>query len=284
MKPLNNTGCSSGVSQAAISLVCFLLLMALSACNLYECAENRSSDKAKKEEAGIHIDNGEYDKALDILNKLYNKNPDTTDAKLLQLLSNASSGSIGIDTFKILEIIDEIIDTDAGGFDLVGRVLGDEDGYLEKDTIKTNLITLGQSSIHYLEQIPEKTEDHHSQLGLLSLIDSVMIIGDMIIEQKEDDGKIKLTREGIRELYQDSYTDDARLTLEDDNEKRLNDNVGRMNASINSILLLSNGTDPKDNDLTEIFDDFLEAITDTDGNITGELLNDYLASLVGSTK
>lgn len=281
MKPMNNAPGLSGKTFPVIGLFCSLLLLVFSACNLYESAENKSSDKAKKEEAAMYIDKGDYDKALDILNKLYNKNPDTTDAKLLQLLSNASSGSIGIDTFSILEVADEIIDSGDDGIELAGRVLGDEDGYLDRNTIRNNLITLGDSSIFYLEQIPEKTEDHYAQLGLLSLIDTVMIVGDMILEQKKDEGveKIKLTEEGIKELYADGYTD-LPQSLFEKHEQRLNDNVQRMDDSVAAILSLSGGMLPEDNDFAEIFDDFLKEITDPqDGTITETTLNSYISNL-----
>ncbi len=290
MKLLNYAHGLSGRSFPVIILTCLLLLV-LSACNLYESAENRSSDKAKKEKAAIYIDNGDYDKAFDILNKMYLKDQTTTDARLLQLLSNASSGKIGLDTFNILEVADDLADGDtSGGIDLVGKVLGNEQGFLTKSDIEDKLFELQGTAIPVLEQIGEKmTEDHHAQLGLLSIIDTVLTVGEIIMEDKARDN-IELTEEGIKNLYGDSgFEKDHDTEFQEfvrDKADNLNENIRRIEKSIDAIASLSGATEAKDNDLSEIFDEFLEETTDLvlvegqwERQITYESLDRYIRSL-----
>jgi|GEM_PF-2702729 len=291
MKPMNNAHGQSRRSFPVISLLCGLLILVLSACNLYESMENKSSDKAKKEDAAMYIDKGDYDKAFEILNKIYLKDPTTTDARLLQLLSNASSGKIGLDTFNILEVADELADGDtSGGIDLVGKVLGNEQGFLTKSDIDDKLFELQGTAIPALEQIGEKmTEDHHAQLGLLSIIDTVLTVGEIIIEDKELDD-IELTEEGIKNLYGDSGFDKDNNSefkeFIDDKVDNLNENIRRIERSIDAIASLSGTTDAKDNDLSEIFDEFLEETTkpvfvegEWERQITYVSLDDYIRNL-----
>lgn len=270
----------------------FGLLLSLSACNLYEPVENKSSDKAKMEKAAIYIDKGQYEKAENIANKIYNKNPDTENAKLLQLLSNSISGKIGIDSFSVLEIADDLDDVDnSGAIDLVGRVLGDDEATLTKDKVKYSLDALYKSqdgAIFFLEQIGKKTMDHYAQLGLLSIFDTVLLIGDIIMFDLGDT-TIKLTEEGIKNRYNELgivFPNNPDLENYVKNEpadftriERLNRNVKRIEESIDAILALTGSENPEDNDLADIFNDFLEDVTHED-KITLNSLVFYITGIL----
>lgn len=280
------------------SLCCGLLFF-LSACNLYESAEDKSSDKAKMEEAAILIDKGRYEEAESILNKLYNKDPETTNARLLQLLSNSISGQIGLDTFQVLEVIDDLDDGDSsGGIELTGMVLGDEVAWLSRDEIAEKLALLysryqesdGESpyedgAIALLNQIKNKTMDHHAQLGLLSLIDTVLLIGETILYDLDIDG-INLTEQGIKDAYNARntifpYNPNMQNFVENEPAhfsriERLNRNVRQIETSIDAILQLSGAENASENDLADIFNEFLNEITDSERNITFNQLVFYI--------
>lgn len=266
------------------SLLCGLLFF--SACNVYESAEDKSSDKAKMEEAAILIDKGRYEEAESILNKLYNKDPETKNARLLQLLSNSISGQIGLDTFQVLEVIDDIDDGDSsGGIELTGMVLGDEVAWLSRDEIAEKLVLLYDGAIPLLNQIKNKTMDHHAQLGLLSLIDNVLLLGEIVLYDLDIDG-IALTEQGIKDAYSAKntlipYNPNTQHFVENEPAhftriERLNRNVGQIETSIDAILQLSGAENASENELADVFDEFLNEITDSERKITFNQLVFYI--------
>lgn len=281
-------------------LLCCAVMLFLSACNLYESAEDKKSDSAKMEEAAIYIDKGQYEKAEGILTKIYDKNPDTKNPRLLQLLSNSISGQIGLDTFNVLKVADDLSDRDIdGGIDLVGMVLGDENDQLQKNEIEEHLDDLytpagngfGDGAIAFLLQIDDRrTSDHAAQIGLLSLIDTVLLIGEIVSHDLDID-PITLTEQGLRDAYLDQGVSfpynlpDTRTFVVDEPEgfpriDRINENMERIKKAVDEILFLSGDTDPEDNALTEIFNDFYWALSGSDGGITYESLALYMTNLL----
>jgi tetratricopeptide (TPR) repeat protein len=289
--------------QARLLAALCCCLLVLSGCNLYESGENKNSRKAKMEEAAICIDKGEYEKAESILNKIYNKNPETTNGRLLQLLSNSISGQIGIDSFRLLEIIDDLPDGNSSrGIDMTGLVLGDEAGRISRAGLAYKIdrlylryhnsegnIFYADGAIAFLEQISEKTPDHHAQLGLLSLVDSVLLLGEIIAYDLGVD-TITLTKQGIKNAYisknalfpYNAYTQDfvenepAHYTRID----RLNSNIQRIETSIEAILELSGAKNAEENDLADIFNDFLDEITNYQRKITFNQIVIYITNLL----
>lgn len=320
MKPKNRLKKKKAPFIIPALLSCGLLLFFLSACNLYESAENKSSTKAKKEDARMAIDRGNYEKAYNILYPMYQKNPEAAGSDLLQLLSNALSGQIGLDTFSVLEIADDLADGDtSGGIDLVGKVLSvDRTGTMTKDEIQEKLnmlyelpnpenaapvqqmapksgpqvfsaqingddpsdfFTPESGAIFFLDEIQTKTNDHFAQLGLLSIVDTVLILADIIMEDLARDD-IVLTENGIRDLYNRQGFDGMPAFQEvvETWIPRLNNNVLHIQASIDAIIRIVGGS-PENNKLSKIFDEFLDEITDIDDKITYDSLNNFIRNL-----
>ncbi len=320
MKPKNRLKKKKAPFIIPALLICGLLLFFLSACNLYESAENKSSTKAKKEDARIAIDRGNYDKAYNILYPMYQKNPDAAGSDLLQLLSNALSGQIGLDTFSVLEIADDLADGDtSGGIDLVGKVLSvDRTGNMTRDEIREKLNMLYElpkaenaapvqhialktdpqafasqinnddpadsfspesGAIFFLDEIQTKTNDHYAQLGLLSIVDTVLILAEIVMEDWER-SEIALTENDLRTLYEGRGFDDRPAFHEfvETWLPRLNNNVLHIQASIDAIIRIVGGS-PENNKLSKIFDEFLGEITDIDDKITYDSLNNFIRNL-----
>ena len=243
--------------------LCFAIF-ALTGCegNIFEGLADDSSYEARLEEAMIALDDGDYAKARSILSDLNNDYPN--DPTILQYLSNASAGEAGIDTFNLLETIEQINDDpNAGSIDMIGQMLGDADGVITADEITEDLSKINDA-IDALEAIPEadRTDDQTVQLGLLSINRAVLTIADTIAEDTGEQ-TITLTEEGISALYPgntepdftDELTGNDRLTTLSTDTQNITDST----ETINTI----SGQDSQ-NDLSDNFGDFSDEI-DTDG-------------------
>ena len=260
--------------------LCFAIF-ALTGCegNIFEGLSDDSSYEARLEEAMIALDDQDYARAKSILTELnadYPNNP-----TILQYLSNASAGLAGIDTFNLLETIEQINDDpNAGSIDMIGQMLGDKDGVLTVDEIKEKIDNINDA-ISALEAIDDPTDDQIVQLGLLSLNRSVLTIGDVIAD---DQGiqTVTLTENGISNLYPGNTTPNFSDNLVDDQGNNRLDTLTidnqNINNSIDSITNIS-GKD-SENDLSENFGDFSDEI-DTDGvdGISTEDLENFINDL-----
>ncbi len=260
--------------------LCFAIF-ALTGCegNMFEGFADDSSYEARLEEAMIALDDGDYAKAKSILTELNADYPNRPT--ILQYLSNASAGLAGIDTFNLLETIEQINDNpNAGSIDMIGQILGDTDGVLTVDEIKEKIDNINDA-ISALGAIDDPTDDQIVQLGLLSLNRSVLTIGDVIADDQNLTGTetITLTEEEISALYPgttepdftDELTGNDRLTTLSTDLQNINDSI----EIINTI----SGQD-SENDLSENFDDFSDEI-DTDGvdGISTEDLENFINDL-----
>ena len=125
--------------------------------NSLEWLADDSSYEARIEEARIALDDTDYERARSLLLDLKEDYPD--DPLVLQYLSNAYAGLVGLDTFKLLETIDQLIEAgDTGNIDMVGLVLGDVTGTIESAGLE-NMITDLENAINVMEEFYNPKDD-----------------------------------------------------------------------------------------------------------------------------
>jgi len=270
---------TKGLIWAACGLlsVCFVI-MAITSCeeNSLEWLADDSSYEARIEEARIAIDDREYARARDLLLQLKAEYPG--DPLILQYLSNAYAGLIGLDTFNLLTTIDQLIEAgNTGNIDMVGTVLGDVSGIILADGIDSTLANL-ESAINALEEISNPTDDQTVQLGLLSLNHAAMTIADIVAENTNAT-EVTLTEDGLSATYGGTAPDlsNEATTERLDTLSNDMDNIGNAVDSIANITGIGAG---QENDLSESFDEFTQDVDpDGDESITQSELQDYLGSL-----
>lgn len=258
--------------------VCGLLLLFFAVSTIPGCLEDESSYEARIEEARIALDNGDYERARSLLLQL--KAEYGNDPLVLQYLSNACAGLVGIDTFRLLEVIDDLIGMEQEGrIDMVGLVLGGTEGVLESDEIDEMIELLENCTIAELENIAEPTDDNIVQLGLASLFKASLIIADIVIDDLGID-EITLTEDGLFHLYGPQNPpdfDDIDIAGRLDS---LSDDIVRIDTSIDAILSMANLSTVEQNDLSEAFDRFLSDIDPNgDGVVTQQELENYIINL-----
>lgn len=258
--------------------VCGFLLLCFAILSIPGCLEDDSSYEARIEEARIALDNRDYARARSILLEL--RAEYGNDPLVLQYLSNACAGLVGIDTFRLLEVIDDLIDMEQEGrIDMVGLVLGGTGGVLESDEIDEMIELLEDCTIAELLNIAELTDDQIVQLGLASLFKAALIIADIVID---DLGivDITLTEEGLNTLYGPQSPpdfDDIDIAGRLDS---LSEDIVRIDNSIDAILVMANLTTAEQNDLAEGFEEFMNDIDpDINGVVTQQELENYLINL-----
>ena len=245
--------------------------------NLFEPVASDSGSGATMENARIAMDDGNYEKARAILINLEKSNPD--DPAVLQYLSNACAGMIGLDTYRLLEVIDKLSENDnAGAIDTVGLVLGDGNGMLTATEIQNKLELLEACAILKLLLIESPTNEHLVQLGLVSIHHAMLLIGDIIVEERGIN-EIKLIEEEIRKLYRyEAFVYDLTGDPRMDN---LSDDIMRITRSIDAILEITGDSSVEDNDLAENFDAFIAEIDrDRDGAVSPVELITYINEII----
>lgn len=280
---MTRTNLSKRKTKGLMWAVCGLLFLCFAITAITSCEENSlewladdSSYEARLEEARIAIDDREYVRARDLLLQLKAEYPG--DPLILQYLSNAYAGLIGLDTFNLLIAIDQLIEAgDTGNIDMVGTVLGDVSGLILADGIDETLANL-ENAINALEEIPNPTDDQTVQLGLLSLNHAAMTIADIVVENTNAD-QVTLTEEGLGDTYGGTAPDlsDEATSERLDSLSEDMDNIGNAVDSIADITGIEAG---QDNDLSESFDEFSQDVDpDGDESITQQELQNYLGSL-----
>lgn len=244
--------------------VCGLLLLCFAISTIPGCLEDESSYEARIEEARIALDNGDYERARSLLLQL--KAEYGNDPLVLQYLSNACSGLVGIDTFRLLEVIDDFIGMkQEGRIDMVGLVLGGTEGVLKSAEIDKMIELLENCTIAELENIAEPTDDQIVQLGLASLFHAALTIADIVIDDLLLE-TIELTEDGLNTLY--GPTNPPDFDFDDNGDPldissrlvSLSADIVRIYNSIDAILLMASLSTVDQNDLSEAFDRFLRDI------------------------
>jgi hypothetical protein len=263
--------------------VCVLLFLSFALIAITSCEENSlewladdSSYEARIEEARIAIDDREYARARDLLLQLKAEYPG--DPLILQYLSNAYAGLVGLDTFNLLTTIDQLIDAnETGNIDMVGTVLGDVTGTIQANGIGETLGNL-ENAINALEEISNPTDDQAVQLGLLSLNHAAMTIADIVAENTNAD-EVTLTEAGLGATYGGQAPD---LSNEATGERldSLSGDMQNIGNAVDSIANITGIEAGQENDLSESFDEFSQDIDpNRDESITQQELQNYLGSL-----
>jgi hypothetical protein len=241
--------------------------------NAFEGISDDDSFEARLETARMNIDDEEYQQAIDILNDLNAEQPNNED--VTRYLSNAHAGLAGLNTFDLLEVIDDLDEAgNSGSIDMVGLVLGDSDGLLMAEEVPDKLDNLTEA-IEQLNTFDDPTDDQIVQMGLLS-ISRIGITLAKIISSDTGNDSLTLTEEGIQSEYDTKPEFEDGDVSDEDLENLTNDirNVGEAVA-----VMTESYSD--DNDLNE---DFLEFKNDFDQNdddsIDIQELENYIENLL----
>jgi len=264
--------------QGLTGLVCLCVAGFLISCdgNMFESISDDDSYEARLEEGLMALDDEDYDKAVDLFLDL--RDDYSSKEEVCVYLSNAYAGLTGIDTFSLLETIDDMDDVgDEGNIDMIGLLLGDARGEINEDQVtdKAALLSLAKAAIE--DCIDDPNTDEIVQEGLLALGDAALFIADLVMRDQDVD-TVVLTEDGLDELYEgvDPIDFDDDLTPGDVDE--FNEILDDIEAAVDTIEELVGADD--ENDLSESFDEFLE---DLDGNGDGDVaiseLEDYITNL-----
>jgi hypothetical protein len=241
--------------------------------NAFEGISDDDSFEARLETARMNIDDEEYRAAINILSDLKEEQPDNEE--VTGYLSNANAGLAGLNTFDLLEVIDDLDEAgNSGSIDMVGLVLGDSDGLLMAGEVPDKLDNLTEA-IDQLNTIEDPTDDQIVQMGLLSVSRIGMTLAK-IISSDTGHASLELTEEGIRSEYDTKPEFEDGDVGDEDLENLTNDiqNVGEAVAVMTESY-------SSDNDLNE---DFLEFKNDLDQNdddaIDIQEIENYIESLL----
>lgn len=259
-------------------LVCIGLACLLISCdgNLLEGISDDNSYEAKLEEGLMALDDEDYNKAVELFTDLRSDYPNKEEVCVY--LSNAYAGLTGIDTFSLLETIDELQQTDdEGSIDMIGLLLGNAEGVINQATVdsKMGLLALAKAAIDTCIDTPDT--DERVQEGLLGLGDAALIIANLVLADLHLDS-VELTEAGLNALY-DSVPDiDIDSTdISDEELARLQDSLDDIRDAVDALEEMLGGDEG--NDLSESFDEFLMDL-DPDGNgVDRDDIEQYLDTL-----
>lgn len=249
-------------------LILLVGLIGLAGCgnNVLEGMSDDDSFEARLETARIALDDEYYSGAVNLLLDLQSDYPNNADVKAY--LSNAYSGLAGLDTFKLLEVIDNLDDAGkSGSIDMVGLALGDEEGLLSVEMIEDKRDYFN-SAIAALDSIADPNDDQLVQRGLLGLFRVSLIVGQTIIN---DTGQtaVRLTEDGIQEIYDGQESSDFDGDIDNEALADLSDDILAVERAVTVL--------DEDNDISE---DFLEFKTDIDPNGDNWISTDELEAYV----
>ena len=216
------------------------------------------------------MDDSHYQTAISILEDLVAEFPD--DPLLWQYLSNAHSGSAGLDTLNLLQVLDDLEAMDeSGSIDMIGLVLGNDSGELTATEIADKLLDI-DTAIDSLDNIANPDDDQSILRGLLGVTRIALIMGQIVSLDTGQD-PIELTEDGISSLY--GGTPDFSQEVTGATEDALSDDLAAIGAAVTILDQLSDT-----NDLSDDFDLFEADIDhDNDDNIDTEDLQNYVGAL-----
>ncbi len=274
MKTLKRLAVLRGNNAFCLFMV---LLSAALLLSFYGCGESAfeslSSDdtfEAQMEEAKIALDDADYTRAIEILERLESQHPDNLEVK--QYLSNAYAGLAGLDTYDLLATIDELDEEGKNGsIDMISTVLGDAEGRLSKIEVGEKLSLL-DDAIEYMQlTLPSgvqadvfiaasSTDDRIVQRGILAMSRIVLLMADMVLDQLGIT-EVVMTEAGIRIHYAHQDPDFDGL-FNNEIALKLAADIQAIDNAISALAQLSGS----DNDLHEDFTKFMNDL-DRDGNL-----------------
>lgn len=253
--------------------ICIALTLSI----LTSC-DDEDSTEAKLFDAEQALDDGNWEEALAILQSM------GTSEEVLQYISNAYAGQVGINTFDLLNTIDELDGEnngtdESGSIDMIGKLIGAENDVLTCSTITGKLGTI-TDAIYNMTQITDLLgitldDDQKVQLGLASLTRTVLIIAKLICLDSGE-AQITMTEAWIKN-YWDTHpgfeisgatwtTVDAELG--ESYQDMLNNDIQNVAAAVDAM---SDGNDIKD--------DFDQFMSDIDNGQGGGTANDDIISI-----
>jgi len=259
----NQSACVGGLLRTAMVLVCVFMLTILAV----GCDDDNSAE-SKLEEAKIAIDDGNYSKAVAILDGM-------TGKEALDALSSAYAGQVGVDTFKILiDAGDDDSGGSTGSIDLIGKIIGtSDDGSLTCETVLLKSSLIDQAVTALIASVGGSTaldENGQAKLGIYGLTDFLLVTGEVLcFNYSSGDAQftVTLTEAGISALDSD-FTG---ITVTPEQLDRMSRDMGYVKQGA-----LALGTN---NDLAEELDAILLDI-DSDGDgVVGEA--EYVSFLNG---
>lgn len=256
------------------SLICFLNLSGCDG-NAFESAEDDGNYEAKLQDAIDDLDHSRYEEAY---YELVDLQASHDNSEVRQYLSSACAGMAGLDSYRVLEVADELSDASVNGIDLVGLVLGDIDGTLTTESIGTKLEHFSVCAIPELSSIENPSKDQIIQLGLFSLNHAALLIGQIIADDIDLD-TVSLTGEGINGNYEtDMFSYDADADIKLAQLADLGNDILRVKDAIDAIGGIMD--EESSNDLDESFNAFVEKLDPDDSNtITEDEIEAFLNEL-----
>jgi hypothetical protein len=234
-------------------LMCIAMAVMLTNCdqNFFESTSDDNSYEARLEKGLIALDDEDYDRAIEIFEDLRADYHDKTE--ICEYLANAYAGFIGVDTFSLLETIDELEkNDDAGNIEMVGRVLGGATGDLSALEVTAKRQYLIMAINAFMDCIPVRDDDQKVQLGLMAVFDAALIVADIVIDDLGIDN-IELTEAGLKSLYQNSAPNFSDVASLDAYLGDLNQRLALVQESVEALDAVS-----EENDLADSFGEFLQ--------------------------
>ena len=264
--------------QLIIVLASLLPLLGLMGCedNLFEGSGDGDSYEGRMEEARSALDSRDYVRAAAILRDLDTAYPNTPEVKAT--LSNALAGQAGLDTFRILVVLDNLEEADryAGSIDVVGLVLGAEDGTITRNQADEKRALI-REAMNLLGQLPQMSPDQSVQNGLLALNHAVLVLAQIIMDDRQLDS-MKLTKAGVIDIYHwQAALNPAAASA--DRLASLSHDLAIMDKAVQMVLEIT-GTPIQENRLATHMSGFLRVLDrDSDGEIVLQELQKYLNNL-----
>lgn len=248
---------SMGLMRTALVLTC-VFFMAL----LTVGCDDENSSESKLEAARIAIDGGQYTKAITLLDGM-------TGQEALEVLASAYAGRAGIDSFEILNAVDDGGAND-GSIDLIGKMLGSgDDDILTGAEIDAKMDQIDLAVATLLDSVggdpAALDEDGKVKLAIYGLTDVVLTLGKVIATKTGSD--VVLTEAAIQALP--DHFDVADLTAAGVSMVQLSDDLEYVYLG---VLALGG----ESNDLAEEFIAFRAEITNGDAALSDQDLVDYI--------
>lgn len=257
------------------------MLLCLAGCdsNMFEAISDDSSSSAKYEEARMALDDGSYQRAIDILSPGYNASSPDPDA--VRILASAYMGLAGIDLTYILENSE---DRNGDSFETIASALALDitgqarEGGTSSDTAR--FITAGSANelLANLEQAQSylnglmsyhtsqgltRDQDDIVQAGMASAIHFIIQMGQAASEVITG-CNIPLNKAAYREIFSDDPDPDTLLnafadSLGDSGNgtlSSLKEDLRRVSDAVDTLVEVQGA----DEDLAEEFDEFLREL------------------------
>jgi len=263
------------LAKCLAGLICLCLAGFLISCdgNLFEGISDDDSYEARLEEGLMALDDEDYDKAVDLFRDL--REDYSSKEEVCVYLSNALAGQTGIDTFSLLETIDEMEDTDdEGSIDMIGLLLGDAQGEIESPQVRDKRDLLAEAKAAIENCIDSLDVDERVQTGLLGLADAALIIANTVMK---DLGltSLVLTEDGLDTLY-DSLPGFDDADISDAELQELNDSLDDVADAVKALEdLLGEG----ESDISVSFDEFLQDVDPGSDGVDRNDLDQYIQNL-----